>query len=683
MSEPEKAQLSSSQLRVQANVIRGLAIDAVEEAGHGHPGAAMGMADIAAVLYAKHLRFDGANPDWHDRDRVILSNGHASIFLYSLLYLTGVPGVELDDIKAFRKAGSKTPGHPEVGHTPGVEVTTGPLGQGLGMSVGMALAERRLRDEFGADVCSHRTWVFAGDGCLMEGVGQEAASLAGHLRLGHLNLLYDMNSITIDGSTDLSFSEDTAAKFKALGWHVVTACGHTHDEIDDALAAAIAETTRPSIILFRTTIGFGAPTKSGTSGVHGSKLGSDEAAAAKAALNLPAAKFEIPDDHLATWRAFGARNDAEHNAWRNRLAQLPKDTAASYDRRMSGQLPDDLGQLAQATKADWAQSKPKVATRKASQMALQVLTTHLPEMIGGSADLSGSNLTKTTAMSTVFSAEGSGRYVNYGVREFAMAAAMNGIAMHGGFVPYGGTFLVFSDYMRNAIRLSALMQARVIYIMTHDSIGLGEDGPTHQPVEHLASLRAIPGLHVFRPADAIETLEAYETALTLNAPSLFALSRQGTPALRTEATAENMVSRGGYLIRKPSGKRDLTILATGTEVAIALDAAEQLARESFEVAVVSLACWSLFDAQPKAYRDEILGDAPRMAVEAASSFGWTRYVESEDHVISVDRFGASASAETLYEEFGITAQAISDKCLRLLNNHRAQKSVQCQTGELA
>lgn len=658
MTSNDPQLLTPDNYRAQANVIRGLAIDAVEEAGHGHPGAAMGMADIATALYANHLKCDPTSPNWHDRDRVILSNGHASIFLYSLLYLTGVSGVELEDIKAFRKAGSKTPGHPEVGHTPGVEVTTGPLGQGLGMAVGLSIAERRLRDEFGSKVCSHRTWVFAGDGCLMEGVGQEAVSLAGHLKLGHLNLLYDMNGISIDGSTDLSFTEDTAAKFNALGWHVLEACGHTHGEIDDALAAAKEETSRPSIILFRTTIGYGAPTKSGTSGIHGSKLGEDEARAAKEALGLPSARFDIPAKQLELWRGFGTRGSGAHAAWKERLANLSESDRTEYLRRMSGGLPDSLGQIVDVAKEDWVSEQPNVATRKASQMALDVLTRQLPELIGGSADLSGSNLTKTEATSEAFTDDASGRYVNYGVREFAMAAAMNGLALHGGVIPYGGTFLVFSDYMRNAIRLSALMGTRVLYVMTHDSIGLGEDGPTHQPVEHLASLRAIPGLNVFRPADVIETMEAYEAALTgPPAPSLFAFSRQSVPQVRLTPSTENLTAKGAYVLRDVQS-RDITLIATGSEVSIAVDAAERLAKEGISAAVVSLPCWELFDKQPKGYQEATLGSAPRLAIEAASSFGWGRYVGSEDNMIGVNTFGASASAEHLYEQFSLTADNI-------------------------
>ncbi len=652
--------------RRMANAIRGLAIDAVETAGHGHPGAAMGMADIATALYAGHLRFDASTPDWEDRDRVVLSNGHASILLYSLLYLTGVPGMTLDDVKAFRKGGSITPGHPEAGHTPGVEVTTGPLGQGLGMALGLAMAERRLRDEFGADICNHRTWVFAGDGCLMEGVGQEAVSLAGHLGLGHLNVLYDCNKITIDGDTGLSFTEDTGAKFKAMGWHVLEACGHTQSEIDDALAAAKTETTKPTLVVFRTVIGRGAPTKAGTSSVHGSRLGSKEATTAKAALDLPEAPFEIATDVLDAWREVGSAGRPAREAWQDRIDELSPDNANTYARRMSGGLPAALSEAIAMAKADLIAEPVEVATRKASHMALDFLTTRLPEMIGGSADLTGSNLTKTNAAATSFSHDRSGRYVNYGVREFAMAAAMNGMAMHDGFLPYGGTFLVFSDYMRNAIRLSALMGARVFYVMTHDSIGLGEDGPTHQPVEHLASLRAIPGLHVFRPADAVETLEAYEAALSLNGPSLFAFSRQETPQVRKAAGSENQTARGGYVLHEPDGPRDITLIATGTEVAIALQAAERLRSDNIRVAVVSLPCWSLFDAQPYNHRADVLGTAPRLAIEAGSPFGWTRYVASEDHVVGVPCFGASASAEALYADFGLTPPNIANKAKTLL-----------------
>ena len=644
-----------------ANVIRGLAIDAVETAGHGHPGAAMGMADIATVLYANHLRFDDTSPDWHDRDRVVLSNGHASILLYSLLYLTGVPGFELDDIKSFRAKGSKTPGHPEVGHTPGVEVTTGPLGQGLGMSVGLALAEWRLRDEFGSEVCNHRTWVFAGDGCLMEGVGQEAISLAGHLGLGRLNVLYDCNKITIDGDTDLSFTEDTASKFEAMGWHVLEACGHTHSEIDEALAAAKEETTKPTLIIFRTIIGYGAPTKSGTLSIHGSKLGSEEAAAAKAALGLPYEPFEIPASYIHAWRSFGERGRREHEAWKERFIELAPDYAWEYERRMSAALPENFSKRVEEVKERFVKKPTAVATRKASQLALEVVTELMPEMIGGSADLSGSNLTKTRATNQAFSAIKTGRYINYGVREFVMGAAMNGLALHGGFVPYGGTFLVFSDYMRNAIRLAALMKSKSLFVMTHDSIGLGEDGPTHQPVEHLASLRAIPELQVFRPADVVETIEAYEVALQSDGPSLFAFSRQGVPQQRLTPSSDNLTAKGGYVIFEPKGVRDISLIATGSEVSLAVEAAEQMQSIGIRAAVVSLPCWSPFDAQDPSYRNDVLGDAPRIAIEAASPFGWSRYVGSEQNVVGVTAFGASAAAEELYVQFGLTVANIVDR----------------------
>ncbi|WP_207797101.1 transketolase [Shimia abyssi] len=652
-----------------ANVVRGLAIDSVETAGHGHPGAAMGMADIAVGLYGKHLKYNATSLNWHDRDRVVLSNGHAAIFLYSVLYLTGTPGIELEDLKSFRKAGSITPGHPEFGHTPGVETTTGPLGQGIGMAVGFALAERQIRGEFGSGICNHRTWVFCGDGCLMEGVGQEAVSLAGHLGLGHLNLLYDMNGISIDGSTDLSFTEDTAAKFAALGWHVLEADGHNPSEIDDALASAKLETERPSIILFRTSIGKGAPTKQGTSGIHGAPLGGEESAAAKAALGLPAEPFAIPEAHLKAWREFGARGAVEMQAWQERHDSMSTDQRSEFERRVEGRLAVGLSDTIARQKADWLSEKPAPATRKASQMCLEVLTRDLPEMVGGSADLTGSNLTGTSSISV-----NNGRYINFGVREFAMGTIMNGLALHGGILPYGGTFMVFSDYMRNAIRLSALMQSKVLYVLTHDSIGLGEDGPTHQPVEHLASLRAIPNLDVFRPADVIETMEAYEAALDGAGPAVMALSRQGTPCVRKDPSAENLTARGGYVLREARNARDITLIATGTEVAVALAAAEQLEAGGVTAAVVSLPCWSRFDAQSASYRAEVLGDAPRLAIEAASPFGWARYVGSEDNVIGVTDFGASASASELYQHFGITPEDITFKANDLILRHAASQA---------
>ena len=638
-----------------ANCLRALAIDAVNAANSGHPGAPMGMADAATVLFRSHLKFDASAPDWPDRDRFVLSNGHASMLLYGLLHLTGYADMTLEQIRNFRQWGAITAGHPEWGHAKGIETTTGPLGQGIATAVGMALAERRMADEF-PGLVDHRTWVMLGDGCLQEGIGQEAISLAGHLGLGKLNVLYDDNDITIDGPTSVSFSEDVPKRLEACGWHVIRCDGHDADALDAAMGQAKAETTRPSLIAMKTVIGFGAPNRAGTAKAHGAPLGADEGALAKQALGWDAAPFEIPADLAKEWRAIGARGSDARAAWEDALAA--SDQAPAFRQRIAGDLPKGYDSaVAQARAALFAEPQA-IATRKASQVALESLTEAVPAMIGGSADLTGSNLTRVPAVDSLFSPESSGRYIGYGVREFGMAAAMNGLALHGGFKPYGGTFLVFSDYARNAIRLSALMGLGVTYVMTHDSIGLGEDGPTHQPVEHLASLRAIPNLNVFRPADAVETLEAWDIALRSPAtPSLLALSRQGVPQLR-EAGDENLTARGGYVIRQFGEGRDVTLLATGTEVALAVEAAEALQAEGHAVAVVSLPCWELFDAQPEAYRDEVLGEAPRIAVEAALPFGWTRYVAREADVVGMPGFGASAPAERLYAEFGITCDAI-------------------------
>ncbi len=657
--------MANDRLFQLANCIRALAIDAVEAANSGHPGAPMGMADAATVLFANHLRFDPTAPDWPDRDRFVLSNGHGSMLLYSLLHLTGYPGMTIDELKAFRQWGSRTAGHPEYGHAPGIETTTGPLGQGLAGAVGMAIAERILGAEFGRDTVDHRTWVFCGDGCLMEGVGQEAVSLAGHLRLGKLVLVWDDNGITIDGSTSVSFTDDVPAKFAACGWRVLRADGHDFASIDAAMTEAKASEDRPTLIALKTVIGFGSPGKAGTSGVHGAPLGADEAKATKAALGWTAAPFEIPADLADAWRAIGARGAEARAAWTRRLVGMPAERRDEFARRMRGDLPAGLGAAVEEAKAALYAKPEKVATRKASQMALETLTAAVPEMIGGSADLTHSNLTRVKAVDSDFTPTEAGRYVSYGVREFAMAAAMNGMAVHGGIIPYGGTFLVFSDYARNAIRLSAIMGARVVYVFTHDSIGLGEDGPTHQPIEHLASLRAIPNLNVFRPADVVETLECWQLSLEARAtPSVLALSRQAVPQLRL-SDAGNLSARGAYVLRDP-GRRDVTLIATGTEVAIAVEAAELLAARGVAAAVVSMPCWELFDAQQKGYRDEVLGTAPRLAIEAASKFGWTRYVASEEDVIGMEGFGASAPAEILYEKFGITAEAIAAKARALV-----------------
>ncbi len=657
--------MANDRLFQLANCIRALAIDAVEAANSGHPGAPMGMADAATVLFANHLRFDPTAPDWPDRDRFVLSNGHGSMLLYSLLHLTGYPGMTIDELKAFRQWGSRTAGHPEYGHAPGIETTTGPLGQGLAGAVGMAIAERILGAEFGRDTVDHRTWVFCGDGCLMEGVGQEAVSLAGHLRLGKLVLVWDDNGITIDGSTSVSFTDDIPARFAACGWRVLTADGHDFASIDAAMTEARASEDRPTLIALKTVIGFGSPGKAGTSGVHGAPLGAEEAKATKAALGWTAAPFEIPADLADAWRAIGARGAEARAAWTRRLSGMPAERRDEFARRMRGDLPAGLGAAVEEAKAALYAKPVTVATRKASQMALETLTAAVPEMIGGSADLTHSNLTRVKAVDSDFTPTTAGRYVSYGVREFAMAAAMNGMAVHGGIIPYGGTFLVFSDYARNAIRLSAIMGVRVVYVFTHDSIGLGEDGPTHQPIEHLASLRAIPNLNVFRPADVVETLECWQLSLEARAtPSVLALSRQAVPQLRL-SDAGNLSARGAYVLRDP-GRRDVTLIATGTEVAIAVEAAELLAARGVAAAVVSMPCWELFDAQPNDYRDEVLGTAPKLAIEAASKFGWTRYVASEEDVIGMEGFGASAPAEILYEKFGMTAEAIAAKACALV-----------------
>jgi transketolase len=656
-------------LRQLANCIRALSIDAVEAANSGHPGMPMGMADAAAVLFANHLKFDPAEPNWPDRDRFILSNGHGSMLLYSLLHLTGYADMTIEQLKNFRQWGSKTAGHPEYGHAAGIETTTGPLGQGLAASVGMAITERILSEAFGADVVDHRTYVFCGDGCLMEGVGQEAVSLAGHLKLGKLILLYDDNSITIDGATSLSFSDDIPAKFKACGWRVMSVDGHDTAAIDAALTTARKESDRPVLIALKTIIGYGAPTKAGKNSAHGAPLGAIEAAAAKAKLGWNSEPFEIPEGLLDAWREIGRRGAETRNEWATRLAALPAPQRAEFLRRDGGQLPAGIGEAVAKIKATLIAMPQKVATRRASQIVLESLTAAVPEMIGGSADLSHSNLTRVAAVDRDFTATQAGRYVNYGVREFAMAAAMNGMAIHGGVIPYGGTFLVFSDYARNAIRLSAIMGARVIYVMTHDSIGLGEDGPTHQPIEHLASLRAIPNLNVFRPADTIETLECWTLALTSrHRPSLLALSRQNVPQLRSDPNDDNLSAKGAYVIREMGDRRDVTLLATGTEVTTAVDAAAELFRRGFGVAVVSMPCWELFEDQPASYRAQVLGTAPRVAIEAASKFGWTRYVDSEDAVIGMTGYGASAPAEILYSKFNITAEALIEKAISLIRN---------------
>ncbi|PHS24758.1 MAG: transketolase [Robiginitomaculum sp.] len=648
-----------------ANAIRALSMDAVQRANSGHPGMPMGMADVASVLFSKFLKFDAKDPDWADRDRFVLSAGHGSMLLYSLLYLTGTKGWSLEDLKDFRTLGSKTAGHPEYGHAPGIETTTGPLGQGLATAVGMALAEKMLSARYGDDLVDHTTYVIVGDGCLMEGVSHEAAGLAARHDLSRLIVLWDDNDITIDGSTDISTCEDTCARFTAYGWSVRRVDGHDPDAIEAAIAAE-QQSDRPSLIACKTVIGFGSPNKGGTSGAHGAPLGDEEIALVREKLGWPYAPFEIPTDVLESWRAIGERGGVTREDWMVRLELSPK--SECFVQEIAGTLPEGFDDTVNQIKRDFVADSKKVATRITSKMTLDRLTVKVPAMLGGSADLTGSNGTLATGMRLVTPEDASGNYIEYGVREFGMAAAMNGMALHGGFIPYGGTFLVFADYMRPAIRLSALMGARVIYVMTHDSIGLGEDGPTHQPVETLASLRAIPNVHVFRPADGVETAECWALALKADkTPSIMSLTRQGLVPIRGEHTDENLCAKGAYVVFEPEIGRDVTLLATGSEVEIAVAASDVLAKDGIRAAVVSMPCFELFAAQGPAYRAKVLGRAPRIGIEAAVEQGWERWLGENGIFIGMDGFGASAPAPDLYKHFGITAKAMADAAKTLIS----------------
>ena len=643
--------------RRMADAIRVLAIDAVEAAGCGHPGMPMGMADVATVLFSKHLKFDAADPHWPDRDRFVLSNGHGSMLQYALLCLTGYEGVTLEALKSFRQWGSITPGHPEYGHTPGVETTTGPLGQGIATSVGMAMAERRLNARFGDGLVDHRTWVVCGDGDLMEGVSQEAISLAGRLKLARLTVLWDDNEITIDGALALSETGDQLMRFRAAGWMTRRIDGHDVAAIDRALRWA-GRQDRPTLIACRTKIGKGSATLEGHHDTHGKALGPKEVAATRDKLGWPHAPFVVPDEIMAAWRGVGRMGSSARHAWQERLKGLPQ--GAEFTRAISGALTPDAFAALDAHIAKAVQARPALATRAASGEALAALVPAIPELVGGSADLTGSVNTLVKGMAVFDGPAYTGAYVNYGIREHAMAAAMNGMALHGGVIPYGGTFLVFTDYSRPAIRLGALMGVRVIHVGTHDSIGVGEDGPTHQPVEHLAALRTIPNLNVFRPADVVETAECWRVALEAErTPSVMVLSRQKTAAVRTEAAAKNLSARGAYTLRPADGEVKVVIFATGTEVPLALAARERLQAEGIGVRVVSTPCWRLFEAQDEAYRREVLGTEPvRAAVEAALRFGWDRFIGPDGVFVGMAGFGASAPAERLYREFGITAEAL-------------------------
>ncbi len=651
-----------------ANAIRALSMDAVEQAKSGHPGMPMGMADVATVLFERFLKFDPTAPEWPDRDRFVLSAGHGSMLLYSLLYLTGYPEMTIEEIKRFRQLGAKTAGHPEYGHAPGIETTTGPLGQGLANAVGMALAERLLAAEFGATVVDHYTYVIAGDGCLMEGISHEAISLAGHLALNKLIVLFDDNHISIDGPTELTVTDDQRMRFAASGWNTLAVDGHDPDAIAAAIDTA-RRSDKPTLIACRTTIAYGAPTKAGTAAAHGAALGGAEIEGARARLGWPYPAFEIPAPILERWRAIGRKGEAAYAAWQRRLSALPAEQRAAFRRRADGKLPKGWGDAVAAFKTELIEKKPNIATRVASQNALDVLAGVIPELLGGSADLTGSNNTKAKTQVAVSRDKLAGRYVYYGVREHAMAAAMNGIALHRGLIPYGGTFLVFADYCRPAIRLSALMHQRVVYVMTHDSIGLGEDGPTHQPVEHLAALRAIPNLQVMRPADAVETLECWEAALLReDGPTLFALTRQNVPALRTAPTPDNLCRKGGYVLLEADGERQVTLIGTGSEVALAVRARELLAADGIRAAVVSMPCASLFDRQTAKYRRDVLGGTrmPRVAVEAGLRLGWEPYLGPNGAFVGMSGFGASAPAPDLYKHFGITAEAVAEAARKLL-----------------
>ena len=662
MTELSKSEYEHKQM---SNAIAALSMDAVQAANSGHPGMPMGMADAATVLFNKFLKFNPSDPNWPDRDRFILSAGHGSMLIYSLLHLTGYKAMTMEQIKNFRQLGSITAGHPEYGHVPGVETTTGPLGQGISNGVGFALAERQMNARYGDELVDHYTYVIAGDGCLMEGISQEAISLAGHLKLNKLIVMWDDNNITIDGSVDISDSTDQKKRFEASGWSVIKVDGHDARKVGNALRRA-KKSDKPTLIACKTTIGKGAPTKSGTSKVHGAPLGDEEIAGTRKALGWAHGPFEVPDDVYKMWKRPGRKGRAAQKAWKARLAASNKSN--DFNRAMKGELNIGWKEAMQAYKDDLVANPPKLATRAASGNALKVLTESLSDMVSGSADLEGSNKTRTPATSSEIQADNyGGRYVNYGIREHIMGAAMNGMALHGGIIPYSGTFLVFADYCRPAIRLSALMGVRVIYVMTHDSIGVGEDGPTHQPVEHVASLRAIPNLYVFRPADAIETAECWELSVErTNGPSLHALTRQGLPPVRTSAD-KNMCSRGGYVLKAGEGADDIVLLASGSEVHLAVEAHKELSAQGISARVVSVPCMDLFLDQDEKYVRSVIGkDLPKIAIEAGIRQGWDGLIGRQGGFVGMNSFGASAPGSDLFTHFGITTDAVVAKAKEML-----------------
>ena len=650
-----------------ANAIRALAMDAVEQAKAGHPGLPMGAADIATVLFTQVLKLDPADPAWPDRDRFVLSAGHGSMLIYAVLHLLGSETMTIEQIKRFRQLGSLTPGHPENFVTPGVETTTGPLGQGLGNAVGMAIAERHLAAEFGNDVVDHATFVLASDGDLMEGISQEAIALAGHLRLSKLIVLFDDNGISIDGPLTLADSVDQVERFEAAGWNATRIDGHDPDAIATAIAQA-RTSDRPSMIACKTVIGYGAPTKAGKASAHGSPLGADEIKGAREKLGWTDAPFQIPPDVLTQWRAAGQRSKAARKEWDKRLAALPADKRSEFERRQRGELPGALNAAVRAVKQKLAQEPQEIGTRFACERALDSLIPAVPEMIGGSADLTGSNNTRAKVMTTLTAQDYAGRFIHYGVREHGMAAAMNGMALHRGIIPYSGTFLVFSDYCRPALRLAALMGERVVHVMTHDSIGLGEDGPTHQPVEHLAALRAIPNLNVFRPCDAVETIECWQLALEARAtPSVLALTRQAVPQLRRSLDERNKCVNGAYEISPAQGDAQVSLFATGSEVSIAVEAQKLLAAQGVAARVVSVPCFELLFAASDAVRRAVIGDAKvKVAVEAAVRQGWDAIIGSDGGFVGMSGFGASAPYKDLYKHFGITPERVAEAALSKL-----------------
>lgn len=648
----------NKKLHNMATALRFLCVDMIEKAKSGHPGMPLGMADVATVLFSKYIKINPTQPHWFDRDRFVLSAGHGSSLLYSLFYLLGYRDINLEDLRNFRQLGSKTAGHPEYGHFEGIDITTGPLGQGIASSVGMALAEKKISAHFGRDVCNHYTYVFAGDGCLMEGISEEAVSLAGHWKLNKLIVFWDNNNITIDGTVDGASATNQIARFKANGWNTISIDGHNYCAIDKAIRKA-QKSSRPTLIACKTKIGFGAPTKSGTSKCHGSPLGEEETCSMRKNLHWDYAPFEIPEEILQLWRTAGQRCKQAFYDWEARS----KTKGSNFIDYINNQLPQGWDKELQAFKQQAIKDGLKIATRKSSQLCLERIVSAVPQIIGGSADLAASNLTKVDGMKTISAQDYDGNNIAYGIREHAMGAIMNGLSLHGGMIPYGGTFFVFSDYLRPAVRLGALMGIRSIYVLTHDSIGVGEDGPTHQPIEHLASFRAMPNVLMFRPCDVVETAEVWQLAIeNENGPSLLALTRQNLPVLRKQSK-DNLSARGAYIISDiPQGKsRQATIIATGSEVSLAIRAQEILHKDGIEVAVVSMPCCELFDHQDESYRQEVLGGAPRVGVEAASGFGWEKYLGCNGKFVGMDSFGASGPADELFKFFNITVDEIVEK----------------------